>query len=319
MAIKWGYSLNAWTHEENSVRKERNERTFKVLSICGFKGIELQVGSGRWKPLGRPSIIETIYGSTEEFDAYLKSLGIEQIVAWNYDPGNMSFEEDSFGHDPADAGQSDQIVQAAEKYAVFLEKTGGKALAVRPMLSYWREAPVSDDKLITAAHCWNKVGAMTKKYGVKVVLSMDWLCAANSAHGIDVMMENTDPALVDLCIDTAALALKGIDPVGIYEKYSSRVGLFHFEDVMVADELEEHKKPYAEDILKNGGERGLDRWYWEMGSPEGKGLVDFPGLMKSVRGHGYDGWIIVSGRQSADPAASVMFNSWYVQHVLEKN
>ena len=318
MAIKWGYSLNAWDHEENSVRKDRNERTFKVISAGGFKGVELQVGSGRWKPLGRPLIISQIYGSRDEFDAYLKGLGIEQIITWDYDPGAMAQEEDCMGRDPSDPAQHDGIVAAVEQYVEFLSKVGSKILVVRPMNSYWKVAPVTDEKIKAAAACWNKVGQMAARYGVKVMLRIDWFCAANSRHAIDLLMAETDPALVGLCVNTAELAIVELDPIEIYEAYSDRVGLLQFKDVRVADTLKEYKKPFAEDIIKNGGERDIDRWFWEMGRCEAPGLVDFPALMKSVRSHGYDGWIVVESDQSNDPPASVLFNSWYVQHVLEK-
>ena len=318
MAIQWGYSLSAWTHEENSVRRDRNERSFKVMSAAGFRGVELQIGSGRWKPLGRPLIISQIYGGVKEFDEYLKSLGIEQIVSWDYDPGAPSFEEDSFGRDPSDPAQHEAICASLVPFIETLAQWQAKALVVRPMRSWWQVAPVTEEKLKAAAACWNTVGAMTAKYGVKVLLRPDWLCAVNSREAIDLLMAETDPALVGLCLNTGELAMVGLDPAALYEAYADRVGLMQFKDARVADTLQEYKKPFAEDILTNGGERGIDRWFWEMGRCEQPGLVDFPGVMKALRARGYDGWIVVESNQSNDPAASVLFNSWYVQHVLSK-
>ncbi|MBR0352798.1 MAG: TIM barrel protein [Oscillospiraceae bacterium] len=317
MAIKWAYSLNAWDNEENSVRKDRNERTFKVIAAAGFKGIEMQIGSGRWKPLGRPLIISQIYGGTKEFDTYLKDLGIEQIVAWDYDPGMMSGEENVFGRDPSEPAQHEGIVAALEQFAAFLGEVGSKYLVIRPMCSYWQTAPVTEEKIAAAAACWNKVGKMTSRYGVKVLLRFDWFCAANDRRAIDKLMAETDPELVGLCLNTGELAIVEIDPIELYEAYADRVGLLQFKDVRVTDSLQEYKKPFAEEIIKNGGERGIDRWFWEMGRTECPGLVDFPTMMKAVRAHGYDGWIVVESDQSADPPASVLFNSWYVQNVLD--
>ena len=127
MAIKWAYSLNAWDNEENSVRKDRNERTFKVIAAAGFKGIEMQIGSGRWKPLGRPLIISQIYGGTKEYDTYLKNLGIEQIVAWDYDPEMTSSEENVLRRDPSDPNQHDGIVTALEQFAEFFGRSWVKS------------------------------------------------------------------------------------------------------------------------------------------------------------------------------------------------
>lgn len=319
MSIKWGYSLSAWNHEENSVRKDRNERTFKTISAAGFTGVELLVGSGRWCPLGRPSNIQYIYGDADDFNRYLhKNVNIDQLITWDYDPGAMAAEEDTMGRDPSDPAQHGDITEAVKPYVEFLAQVGSKYLVVRPMLSWWKVNPVTDEKIKTAAECWNKAGKMAAAYGLKILMHIDWLCAANSEKAIDLLMAETDPSLVGLCIDTAELAMVGIDPVALYEKYADRVGLFHFKDARIADTLQEYKKPFAEEILKNGGERKIDRWFWEMGRTEQPGLVDFISLMKAIKSHGYDGWIVVESDQSPDPAASVLYNSWYIQNVLEK-
>lgn len=319
MSIKWGYSMSAWNHEENSVRKERNERTFKTISAAGFTGVEFQVGSGRWCPLGRPSIMKYIYGDADDFNRYLhKAVNIDQLITWDYDPGAVAAEEDTMGRNPSDTAQHEGIVEAARQYVEYLAQVGGKFLVVRPMLSWWKVNPVTDEKIKAAAVCWNKVGKMAASYGLKILLHVDWLCAANSEKAIDMLMAETDPSLVGLCIDTAELVMVGIDPAALYEKYADRVGLFHFKDARVADTLEEYKKPFAEDILKNGGERKIDRWFWEMGRTEQSGLVDFPALMKAIKAHSYEGWIVVESDQSPDPAASVLYNSWYVQNILKK-
>ena len=163
-----------------------------------------------------------------------------------------------------------------------------------------------------------KVTVDGKEYGVKVLLHIDWFCAVNSRHAIDLLMANTDPALVGLCLDTAELAMVGLDPVEIYEAHADRVELFHFNQILVADTLEEYKKPLAELIMMDGGEREIDRWFWELGAPEGPGLVDHEALMRSIKAHGYDGWIIVETRQTPDAHDTCMFDSWYVNHVLKK-
>lgn len=316
MSIQWAYSLNCWTHQSNSVRKDVNERNFKVCSVAGFKGIEMQIGAGRWKPLGFPEIIGQIYGGAEEYKKYLEGLGITDVVGWDCDPGTLKGY--AGGYDPFDPAEHDAIAEAVIPYVEFLEKIGSRYLICRPTASWWKAAPVTDDKILTAAECWNKVGKATAKYGVKVLLCPDWLCAANSVHAIDLLMANTDPELVGLCIDTGELAMVQIDPVALYETHADRTELFHFSQVFVADTLEEYKKPFAEDILTNGGERGIVRWFWEMDCPENPGLVDFVKLMESIKAHCYNGWITVVDSQTPEPAASVLFNSWYVQKVLSK-
>ena len=52
--------------------------------------------------------------------------------------------------------------------------------------------------------------------------------------------------------------------------------------------MEEFKNVDAEvHFMDGGGKRGIERWFREMGTPEG--LVNFPALMKSIKDRGYKG------------------------------
>jgi len=65
-------------------------------------------------------------------------------------------------------------------------------------------------------------------------------------------------------------------------------------------------------FLSAGGERGVERWFWELG----EGVVDLQGVVRALRAQSYDGWFIVESDESPDPAASAMLNGWMVQHRL---
>jgi inosose dehydratase len=311
--IKWGYAINQW----NPVRREQQERTFKEMSVCCFRGVELIEGSGRWEPLGRPELTELNFGSVHDFIDFLHQCGIDQVPSYLYDPGLYSEEESSYGRSPANPKDHEGIIESIKAFTTFLRDVGGSCLVVRPIGSYWREAPLTEEKFKNTATCWNSVGKMTKQYGIRTALHVDCLCALHSMSDIDKILAMTDPELVGLAIDTAELTIAGIDPLKLYDKHHNRVRHFHFKDTHAIDTLEEFKIPNAEVfLLKGGGKREIERWFWEMGTPEG--LVDFPALMKSIRSRGYKGWIIVESDPSPNPAESTMLNSWYVQHVLAK-
>ena len=185
------------------------------------------------------------------------------------------------------------------------------------MGSYWREAPVTMDKIKNAAECWNKVGKMTRDYGIDTAIHIDFLSALHTMDDIAKMMEFTDPELVGLAIDTAEMTIAGIDPVELYEEYHSRVKHFHFKDTHNVDAHGEYKEKNAEiHLLDGGGEQRVERWFWEMGTLEG--LVDFPALMKSIKKHNYKGWIIAESDQALNPAECVMLNNWYIKNVLNR-
>lgn len=312
--IKWAYSMNQWNTYNNTARREQIQRAMKVISVCGCRGIEMLINSGRSEPLGRPELIELSFGEPSRFIQFIHDCNIDKVVSWHYDPGKPSQEENTNGRSPSDPAQHKSIVDALRPFAEYLQIINGEYLVVRPMNSYWKEAPVTDEKIKNAGTCWNKVGKMTREFGIGTVMHIDWLCAIHSEEDLGKLIAATDPDLVGLTLDTAALTMVGLDPVTVYEKYADRVSMFHFKDVLVADKLEEYKTKYAENILRGGGRRNIGRWYWEMG----EGIVDFPALMKSIKKHGYEGWIVIESDQSQNPAESAMINNWYIKNVLTK-
>jgi inosose dehydratase len=188
--LKFGYAINQW----DPARREQQERAFKVMSACGFRAVELTAGSGRWAPLGNPhQIVDVNFGSAAKFREFLRSCGVDRVASWFYDPGQRSTEEDSPGRSPSNAADHEGIVESLRPFARLTQELGGSCLVVRPMASYWREAPVTEDKLKRAADCWNKVGKMAGKFGIQVALHPDFLCAIHSAGDIARILELTDP------------------------------------------------------------------------------------------------------------------------------
>ena len=103
----------------------------------------------------------------------------------------------------------------------------------------------------------------------------------------------------------------------LYERHADRVAHLHLKDVRTTDTLGERTRPNAElEFLSAGGERGVERWFWELGVDGG--LVDFPALFEALDRRGFDGSIVVESDQSPDPAGSVMLNGWYVRRHLEQ-
>ena len=234
-----------------------------------------------------------------------------------YDPRLFSEEEASSGMSPSNPADHEGILDSVRPFAKFLHDIDASCLVVRPMQSYWKETPVTEEKIRNAAECWNKVGKMTRDFGIQTVMHIDFLCALHGMADVDKILEFTNSDFVGLAIDTAELTIAGIDPVKLYDKHHGRVKHLHFKDTHSVDSLEEYRNANAErELLDAGGKRGIGRWFWEMGTPEG--LVDFPALMKSIKEHSYKGWIIVESDQCINPAESAMLNGWYVRHVLSK-
>ncbi len=82
------------------------------------------------------------------------------------------------------------------------------------------------------------------------------------------------------------------------------------KDTRYVDDYEERKAPHAETaMLQAGGERGVERWFYECGTADG--LVDFPALLRALNEDGYAGWLVFESEQTKNPARRVMLNGWY--------
>jgi inosose dehydratase len=310
--VSVGYAINQWKPGmAQFVRTEEHERAFKTIAACGFDEVELRAGSFRWEPLGRPERIVQYYGSIDAFVDVLHACGIQRVASFFFDPGDLILEEPSFGRDPLDPADRDGIVAAVRPFAEFLQEVGGSTLVVRPVGSFWRTGALAEPQLDELAATWNAVGEL----GVRVALHVDALSALQTPDAIAAVLERANDT-VGLAIDTAELTIAGIDPVQLYERHADRVAHLHLKDVRATDTLGERTKPNAElEFLSAGGERGVERWFWELGTDGG--LVDFPALFAALAQRGYDGTIVVESDHSPDPAGSVMLNGWYLSRHME--
>jgi inosose dehydratase len=315
--IRRGYAMNQWKPNfDDFTRKEQHLRAFKVIAACGFTGIELHAGTGRWDPLGRPASIAANYGSTGDFARLLADLGIDAVTGWYFDPAAPIEEELSPGRSIVDAADHSAVARTGRELADFLAETHGSHLVVRALPSAWRLPRIDDHQIAVAAQGWNAVGSAVAAAGIKVSLHVDALSAAADARVIAALLDATDPKLVGLTMDTAELTLAGVDPVATYERHHERVDHVQFKDTPYRDDSGERLKPHAEqDFMQAGGVRQVERWFYECGTPGG--LVDFPRLMDGLREHRYGGWVVFESDHSPNPSRSAMLNGWYATRVLK--
>jgi inosose dehydratase len=315
-AIPRAYALNQWKPNfDDFTRVEQHLRAFKVLAACGFTGIELRAGTGRWDPLGRPASIAANYGSTADFVRVLADLGIGAVTSWTFDPGDPIDEDLSRGRSILAAGEHAAIADTCRGLAAFLAEAGGSRLVVRALPSAWRTGALAPGEIATAAEGWTAVGRAVAEYGVKVSLHVDALSAASDASVLDQLLAHADPDVVGMTLDTGEMVLAGLSPVAIIGRYPGRIDHVHLKDTAYVDAEGERLLPHAEQaFLQEGGTRGIERWFLECGTPGG--IVDIPGVVSALDRHAYDGWLVFESDPSPNPARSAMLNGWYATHVL---
>lgn len=309
--IKWAYAMNQWGGM-NYLRNENILRAFKTASVCGAKAIELKTGSGRMNPLGRPMLINRSFNSAERFLLNLHECSIDKVVSWFYDPTIPAAEEGVMCRNTADAAEAEGVVEALRPFAEYLQQLHGEYINVRPVGSYWELGELTDEQINNVGKCWSMVGAMLRDYGLKVAMHIDWASAIHTKEQVEKLLAATDPQTTGLCLDTAELTLAGFDAVEFYNQFADRVILFHFKDTNAVAPENLYKSRTANLELRSQ----YGRWFYPMAY--GVGKVDFEALVRSMKEHEYNGWVILESDQSENPAESAMLNNWYIRNVLSK-
>lgn len=316
MPMQWSYALNQWNNgHDRFVLPQEHERAWKTLSASGFDAIEIPCGSGRWEPLGRKDWIERFYGSVAGLKSRMADCGIRAASSFVFNPAEPIFEEGAFGLSPLNPPDHGRILGTLVQYADMLPALGGDTLVVRA-LPNWSPGLAADvPTLQRAADCWNAVGAMSHARGVRLGLNFDCVTLARSADDMARLLDLCDPARVGLSLDTADLAIMGLDPVVLLRRFAGRIHHVQLKNATTTDVLDEYRMPFPEKfMLVGGGARNVARWYTEL--DDAVGIVDVQACHAALVETGFGGWIVVESDQSPAPATSAMLNGWYLRHRL---
>jgi inosose dehydratase len=120
---------------------------------------------------------------------------------------------------------------------------------------------------------------------------------------IERVLDETDPELVALCLDTGHCAYAGIDPVDLYRRHSERIAYLHLKDV-------DNERLHAALAGSLSFEQAVGERVF---CPIGEGIVDFGALSNALADSDFDGWGAVeqdrlptdSGRPAEHAAASL--------------
>lgn len=167
----------------------------------------------------------------------------------------------------------DKWLDLGERTCKLLQYCGAKYINVQGNIQY-PDAPVDKDALKMYSETFSKMGEISKKYGVQTCMHPHWGTRMYWPEAIDYFYEITDNDLVKMTIDTAHTTLAGIDPVKQTEKYIDIIKYVHFKDV-------------APDPIP-AIEKAPDKF-----RALGQGTVDFEGVLKVLKKHGYNGTICV--------------------------
>jgi Sugar phosphate isomerases/epimerases len=163
----------------------------------------------------------------------------------------------------------------------------------------------SRDKLLASCEEWNAQGKKIAESGLKAVLHNHaeefwWVDDKEGGTRIyDLFLENTDPKYVNFQIDVGWVGRAGVKPEEYITKYAGRFSLVHVKECNKAATTHEELRHFPTKVLQLGPPkvvngipyfseeqiRLLDEsrmWNVELG----KGLLDFPAIVKAADAQG---------------------------------
>lgn len=274
MNIRIGNAPCSWGVE--FANDPRNPSWLHVLDECrdaGYRGIELG-------PVGfMPEDVTILADALSERD-------LELI-------GGVVFRP---FHDP---GKWDAVLDGAVRTATALRAHGARHFVIIDSISP-RRAPTTgrpgEAEQMTAgewdAFCGRirEIAQMASdEYGLIASIHPHAGGFVDFESEIERLLQNIDPAILKICLDTGHSHFAGFDPVAFIRRHIDRIAYIHFKDI----DPNVRARAIAErtDFYEACGQ-GI---FCNLG----KGMTDFPAVRQLLLDSGYNGWCTVE--QDCDP------------------
>jgi inosose dehydratase len=132
----------------------------------------------------------------------------------------------------------EQDVAEAREVADFVSKMGARYLIYLPQLyrgldGNFRDKRTldSDDWAYLTRHMSEMGRIVTGDYGVRLVFHPHADSQIGSQEEVDRLLQETDPSIVSLCLDTGHIAYCGGDSLRIIDQYPDRIKYVHLKQV----------------------------------------------------------------------------------------
>jgi inosose dehydratase len=154
----------------------------------------------------------------------------------------------------------------------------------------------------------NELGAALQPIGVSLVFHNHVGTYVETEAEVSRLLDGTDPAAVQWCLDCGHLAYGGGDTLRMVEKYGQRVGYFHVKDVDSGVLRKAHEQEWS--FLT-----ALKKFIF---TPLGEGLVNIPAVIGALKHHHYDGWVVIEQDTTPlDVTVNARVNRLYLEKLLQ--
>ena len=225
-----------------------------------------------------------------EFEQFLREvsdLGYEEVENFAFimdyfegDAGRVKALLDKYNLKMANLYQhykddDDLDYENAVKYIAFMKEIGAKYLNLQGTM--WHdeplERPLDREKILKYAALSNRIGQLARDNGIVACFHPHAQTAIYKEEEIQLFLDNTDPKLVSLCLDTAHTTIAGMDAVEAFRRWADRIDYVHLKDV--DPNLGQYENP-----MQSFCELGI-------------GTINFRGVYRVLKEAGYDGVLCV--------------------------
>lgn len=272
------FGLQLWTVKEDLAKDPKG--VLKSLASYGYKQIESFQGDKG-----------VFWGMTaKDFKSYMDELGMNLISTHCNPDYTMKKEtEKEFG----------KLVDDAASI--------GMKYLINPFLGSLKTA----DEWKKAAEGLNRQGEMAAKAGLKVGYHNHHFEFKKFADGTcpeQILLEGTDPKLVDFELDLYWVVKAGEDPEAWFTKYKDRFRLCHVKDYYKEDKMKEIEAK----------EKQTDP-FWPIGGSTivGTGRIDFPKILSVAKANGMQYYIVEQERfDNTTPLKAVETDAEYMKKLV---
>jgi sugar phosphate isomerase/epimerase len=269
------FGIQLWTVKEEIAKDPK--ATLKALASYGYKQIEsCDTGKG------------IFWGMTaSDFKKYLDEVGLTIISSHcNPDFTTKKEKEDEFKK------LADDAASIGMKYLInpFPGET----------ISSSKEYKILADGL-------NRQGEICKAAGLKMAYHnhhIEFLTLADHGIGEEILLNGTDPNLVDFELDLYWVVKAGNKPKDWFAKYPNRFKLVHVKDFYSPEKMAEIQSKEKQ----NG--------FWPVGGSTelGKGRIDFPTILAEAKSAGVEYFVVEQERfDGSTPLDSAKLDADYMK------
>ncbi|MDQ4144632.1 MAG: myo-inosose-2 dehydratase [Actinomycetota bacterium] len=211
----------------------------------------------------------------------------------------------------------ERTIDYFKQQMAFIKEMGGTDIVVAELGQAVHQQPVAvlpnkpvfdDDQWKAMVTGLERLGHMAADEGMRLCYHHHMGTGVMFRHEVDRLMNDTDPELVHLLLDTGHLFWAGDDPLDMAKAYADRIKHVHLKDIR-ADVLKrctEQRLSFLESMLEG------------VFTVPGDGDIDFEPILQVLSDSGYEGWLMVEAEQDhrkANPLEYAMKARSYLRDV----